>query len=796
MGDSETLMRELLETFRLEAQDHLDALGSLLVELEREESSAQRRPLVEHIFRRMHTLKGAAHAVNLVDVAKRCQDLESLLSDLKRGDLALDLGLFDRLHREVDLLTARIFAPPGGATQANETTAGAAQAGDPGATAPAANTDRYPEGGAAHPPCPPRSAEGAAPVTLRDLADTEGWQAFSAGDRALPLDQTGTAAPDPAPSSAQRELWPEKAQVQDTVRVPTRLLESLLLQAEELVSAKLAASVLLEELSAAAGELVGRGTARSRALELAGAALRTAGSDLPAARLAGQVQELCECERHAEGRLRALEKGAERNLRAPGGMIDPLLEEMRKLHLLPFATLTDPFGKLIRDLARELGKEAEMTLSGGDLEIDRRILAGLKDPLLHLIRNVMDHGIETVAQRTGRGKPVRGKIGISLKLRDAQHAELTVSDDGRGIDPAQVRGTALRLELVTAEAAERMGDAEALQLVFESGFSTAAMITALSGRGIGLAIVREALERLGGHVTVSSRPGQGTEFTLTLPLSFALIRGVQVVTGGRPCMLPAANVELTSRLARDEIRSVEGRDTVVLGGEVFSLVSLAAVLELGDRGRSENDPSQQVVLLRAADKRIAFAVDQVIGVQEVLVKPLGSQLARVRNVAGATVLGNGCVVPILNINDLLRSALLGHSRGGSRSAEVARSRPKRLSVLVAEDSITSRTLLKNILESSGYQVSTAFDGADALSQLKTGSFDIVVSDVEMPRLDGFGLTAAIRADSRWASLPVILVTGLESRAHREHGIEVGANAYVVKSSFDQSSLIEVIQKLT
>ena len=741
MVDSEALLKELMETFRLEAQDHIGALSALLVALENEGGDDGRRRLVESIFRRMHTLKGAAHAVNLTGIASSCQDLESLLADLKRGDIPLDLGLFDRLHADIDALSARIFAPGTGAPEGTERA--------------------HPQGG----------------------AEKDG-----------PKPQAG--APDACRAAERHGAPSEKVPAVETVKVPTRLLESLLLQAEELVSAKLAASVFVEELAAAATDLAGRCNARSRALDLAGAALRKPGSDGKASRLAPLVQELCESERRTEIRLRSLEKGAERNLWALRGMIDPLLEEMKKLHLLPFSTLTEPFSKVVRDLARELDKEAELTCSGGELEIDRRILAELKEPLLHIIRNVMDHGIEKSPERVQRGKPARGRISIDLRLQDANRAELVVTDDGRGIDLAQVKGRALRLELLTPEASERIGDSEALQLIFESGFSTSPIITSLSGRGVGLAIVRESLERLGGHVTVDSRPGQGAEFHLMLPLSFALIRGLQVETGGRVCILPAANVELTSRLPRDEIRNVENRETVLLGGEVISLVSLARVLELGDRGEADNDGFQQVVLLQTADKRIAFAVDRVVGVQEVLVKPLGSQLSRVRNVAGATVLGDGCVVPILNINDLLRSALLGPARGVLRAENAPRTRPKQLSVLVVEDSITSRTLLKNILESSGFQVTTAIDGSDALSQLKTGSFDIVVSDVEMPRMDGFDLTAAIRGDSRWAGLPVVLVTGLESRADRERGIDVGANAYVVKSSFDQSSLIEVIQKLT
>lgn len=767
MTEGELIM-ELMETFRLEAQDHLDALSALLIALERAEGAGERARLVESIFRRMHTLKGAAHAVNLGDVALRCQEIESLLSDLKRGDLELETGIFDRLHRDLDFFAARVCAPTGSGP----------------APIPAAS------GSSASEPAP-----AVEPVIFGEPAQTA--QSVTLSERTLTAEsaliaELGRSA-ETAPNAVRREPVAERSQ--ETVRVPARLLESLLLQAEELAFAKQAASVLTEELAASAGELVGRATVRSRAQELAGAALRNPEAGLAASRLAGVVQDFCEYERRAETRLRTLEQGAERNLRVLRGMIDPLLEEVKKLHLLPFSTLTDPFYKLVRDLSRELDKVAELHCNGGDLEVDRRILAELKEPLLHLVRNVMDHGIEKPRQRTARGKGERGTIRIDLRLKDAQHAVLTVSDDGRGIDPAQVKATALKLGLVTPEAAGQLSDADALQLVFESGFSTSPMITALSGRGVGLAIVRESLERLGGHVTVAARPGSGTHFTMQIPLSFALIRGLLLEVAGRSCLLPASNLEQTARVPRCEIRRVENRDTVLLGGELFSLVSLASVLELGERGAEPDGSSQPVVLVRVAERRIAFAVDQVIGVQEVLAKPLGNQLARVRNVSGATVLGNGKVVPILNANDLVRSALSVQA-GAAVGQEPGTDRPRRLSVLVAEDSITSRTLLKNILESSGYRVTTAIDGTDALTQLKTGSFDIVVSDVEMPRLDGFQLTAAIRADGRLSNLPVILVTGLESRSDRERGIEAGANAYVVKSSFDQNSLVDVIEKLT
>ncbi|MGB7543617.1 MAG: response regulator, partial [Burkholderiales bacterium] len=328
--------------------------------------------------------------------------------------------------------------------------------------------------------------------------------------------------------------------------------------------------------------------------------------------------------------------------------------------------------------------------------------------------------------------------------------------------------------------------------VFQSGVSTSPIITDVSGRGLGLAIVREKVERLGGSVAIESRPGAGTRLRIALPLTLATFRGVIVRAGERLFVIPAASFERVVRVAKEDIRTVENRETIPLGGRAVSLVGLGDLLEL-PRKAGEAADSVQAVVLGLGAARIAFRVEQVLGEQEVLVKTLGPQLARVRNVAGASVLGTGQVVPVLNVPDLMHSAV---KRATVPIAPVAESAgAQQRSILVVEDSITSRALLKNILESVGYRVTTAVDGIDAYTALKTATFDLVVSDVEMPRMDGFDLTAKVRADKQLAELPVVLVTALGSPEHRERGIDVGANAYIVKSSFDQSNLLEIVRRL-
>ena len=369
-----------------------------------------------------------------------------------------------------------------------------------------------------------------------------------------------------------------------------------------------------------------------------------------------------------------------------------------------------------------------------------------------------------------------------------------VADDGTGVDLEKVKKAAVKRGFISGEQAKAMDDDAAMSLIFESEISTSPIVTDISGRGLGLAIVWEKVEKLGGKKFAQSQPGRGAEFRIIIPITLATFRGLLLRVGEQWFIVPTVNVEQAVRIKSNEVRTVENREIISLNGRTLSFAWLADVLEFS---RTENDGGNgkfiTTIILSAAGKQLAFGVDEVINEAEVLLKPLGKQLSRVRNVYGGAILGSGKVVAVLNVADLIKSAAVAPSL----PVRVEPSAPagEKISILVAEDSITSRMLLKNILESAGYVVKTVTDGLEALTELKQGNYDLLVSDVDMPRMNGFVLTSNIRAEKKLADLPVVLVTALKSREDRERGIDAGANAYIVKSSFDQSNLLDVIKKI-
>jgi len=774
--------KRLLSTFKVEAQDHLKTLTSGLIELEKQPPPDVQVETLETIYRSSHSLKGAARAVNVGDIEAICQAAEGVFAMWKQKKISPSPELFDTLYHAIDVIRIILVSleegqPAPEKAQIHKLVRALAQI-EAGAT----------EKGEILLPSEEQE--------LRTRISINRMPSFPSAQEGL----GETQMPRGQQSAKAQPVTPE------TVRISTTKLESLLLQAEEMLSVKQITEQYALDLKNIADtlKLCKREIAKVSfdiSKDKQGRAGRNGGGEKGAApALAAALQEsfgwMQTHIKSMEGSLAAMTKSAMQHNKTLGRMADGLHDDMKQAMLLPFASLLEGFPLLVRNVSREQGKEVDLVIRGESIEIDRRILEELKDPLIHLVRNSIDHGIETPEIRASYRKPRRGVITIGIDHLDGNRVEITVSDDGEGVDAVQVKETAVRHGILSRIEADNLSEQEALYLIFHSGISTSPIITDLSGRGLGLAIVQEKVEKLGGSVSVKTTPHAGARFRVVLPLTVATFRGISVQAADQVFLVPTTNVEKTTRVRNEEIKTVENKETVMINDRPVSFVRLERALGLTYKKRkTERSDFTAVLLLRVSGKRIAFGVDRVLGEQEILVKNLGKQLSRVRNIAGAAIVGTGRPVPILNAPDLIRSAIKTAGAPAVQAVAAEKAETKRKSVLVAEDSITSRILLKNILESAGYDVKTAVDGIDAITTLKTERFDLVVSDIEMPRMDGFELTARIRGDKKLAEVPIVLVTALEAREDRERGIEVGANAYIVKSSFSQSNLLEVVRRL-
>lgn len=478
---------------------------------------------------------------------------------------------------------------------------------------------------------------------------------------------------------------------------------------------------------------------------------------------------------------------------------EDLRERIRRLQLLPMSTLFQPLRRIVRDLAREQAKDINLILEGESTTADKRLLDGIKDSMLHLVRNAIDHGIETPAEREAVGKPAEATLHVKT-YQTAISLTIEITDDGRGLDIEKIKQTAIKRRLHTSEEIETMPVSQIQQLILAPGFSTRSFITEISGRGVGLDVVRAQVEELKGAIQIESVQGQGCTFRLQLSTALSTANVVLAETQGMTFAIPIEFLETTLLISPKQIVTQDGQDVITLGDQTIPVANLLDTLELTNspiydwvaKPSSYIGSAQPCIVLKVGNDQAGFLVDRLLNNQEVIMKPMGALLKRVRNVSGTTILGTGEVCMILNPSDLLKSL----QQPISETVTVPKMPPRyKPTILLVEDSPPVRIQEKRLFEGAGYTVITATNGLEGYNILQTGVFDAVVSDVEMPQLDGFSLVTKIRQQQEYSELPIILVTTLDSDADRQRGADAGADAYILKGRFNQEALLETLERL-
>ncbi len=730
--------RRLMETFQAEAEEYIQGIisGMSLIEASLDDSRPAELPLIESCYRQFHSLKGASQAIGFDNIGKICQAAESILSVWKQDQSRINRAEIAEVINHA-LRTANelnITVPDTGTITAEA------------AAAPAPSAPPEPQPTASQTEAPPAS------------------QSTAAKD----------AKPAPAPKQDSAQIIgnlsasPAKP-ASETIRIASDKLDSLLRRGEQLVLARLNSRMRWNE----AQELLNRVSLFRRHME------QEENSDFTS-ELDGEDMRyfISDLQRHV------------RNLAADhhelNAQLQALLDEVKRARLAPVRPLLEELEMAARRIARQLNKRVRITVEGTELELDRSIMEALKDPLIHLVRNALDHGLEKAEERRKQGKPSEGHLTLAVYSRGTGTMEFRVSDDGRGIQTEDVITAAKRQGLI-ADGVE----ADYLDLIFSSGVSTRQEVTDLSGRGLGMAIVREKVEALKGSVRVQTKIGEGTTFILSVPTSLATFDGLLVSERGRQLVFPLNGVEAVTQFRQKDIRSVEGSQVVSFRGSITPVSHLGDIIGIPAIPGTDSPDAAPAVVVSAGGRKATFLVDKVFGAHEVLSRSLGPQLKKVRFIIGACMIDYKQAIPVLNVADLLT-----HIRGGTRAVTPQTSRKSKAPhVLIVDDSSTTRTLMRSLLEGANYNVKAAADGAQAWDLVQKEDFDLVISDVDMPGMTGFDLVVKVRSNQRLKHLPLILVTGQEHNDDRQRGLQLGASAYLNKSEFDEGVLLESVERL-
>ena len=776
-------MKEIMEDFLIEAFELIEQIDHDLVELE---ANPEDLELLNRIFRVAHTVKGSSSFLNFDVLTELTHHMEDVLNKARKGELKITPDIMDVVLESVDMMKGLLEsirdngsdAAAGidiknicaSLTQISEGEAPSAAPEAP-AAAPAPEPVKEPE--------PATPAEEAAPevsdAELSKLSDSEVEaeierllkvrkaedQARRASKGIAPkspeeIAPAASAAPAPAPKPApSRERDADK-------KVPAASSSSAVAQEQTIrVEVK-----RLDHLMNLIGELV---LGKNRLLKIY-----------------DDVEERYEGEKFLEELNQVVS--------SLSLVTTDIQLAVMKTRMLPIAKVFNKFPRMIRDLSRELGKQIDLEISGEETELDKSIVEEIGDPLVHIIRNSCDHGIEDPETRKAMGKPEKGLVQLKA-YNEGNHIVVEIVDDGKGLDADMLKAKSIEKGIITEREADAMSEKEAFGLIFKPGFSTAAKVTNVSGRGVGMDVVKTNIEKLNGIIDIESEVGKGTVMKLKIPLTLAIIQSLLVGTQEEFYAIPLASVLETVRVPIDDIYTIDGKNVLRLRDEVLSLVRLSDVF--GVNKVFDGGDQTYVVIIGVAEAKLGIIVDTLVGQEEIVIKSMGDYLQNIPGIAGATIRGDGRVTLIIDVGAMMEMAkdIKVNIRAEMEDSTKAKEKPSDYKVLIVDDSKMDRTIMQKSLEPIGVTIIEATNGVEALNIIKSGehAFDAVLIDIEMPRMDGYTLAGEIRKYSKYRTLPLIAVTSRTSKTDRLRGVEVGMTEYITKP-YSSEYLENVVRK--
>ena len=776
-------MKEIMEDFLIEAFELIEQIDHDLVELE---ANPEDLELLNRIFRVAHTVKGSSSFLNFDVLTELTHHMEDVLNKARKGELKITPDIMDVVLESVDMMKGLLESIRDNGsdaaagidiknicvrlTQISEGEAPSAATEAP-AAAPAPESVKEPE--------PAAPAEEAAPeVSDAELSKLSDSEVEAEIERLLKVrkaeDQARRASKGIAPKSPE-EIAPAASDAPAPAPKPAPSRER---DADKKVPAASSSSAVAQEqtirvevkrldhLMNLIGELV---LGKNRLLKIY-----------------DDVEERYEGEKFLEELNQVVS--------SLSLVTTDIQLAVMKTRMLPIAKVFNKFPRMIRDLSRELGKQIDLEISGEETELDKSIVEEIGDPLVHIIRNSCDHGIEDPETRKAMGKPEKGLVQLKA-YNEGNHIVVEIVDDGKGLDADMLKAKSIEKGIITEREADAMSEKEAFGLIFKPGFSTAAKVTNVSGRGVGMDVVKTNIEKLNGIIDIESEVGKGTVMKLKIPLTLAIIQSLLVGTQEEFYAIPLASVLETVRVPIDDIYTIDGKNVLRLRDEVLSLVRLSDVF--GVNKVFDGGDQTYVVIIGVAEAKLGIIVDTLVGQEEIVIKSMGDYLQNIPGIAGATIRGDGRVTLIIDVGAMMEMAkdIKVNIRAEMEDSTKAKEKPSDYKVLIVDDSKMDRTIMQKSLEPIGVTIIEATNGVEALNIIKSGehAFDAVLIDIEMPRMDGYTLAGEIRKYSKYRTLPLIAVTSRTSKTDRLRGVEVGMTEYITKP-YSSEYLENVVRK--